>query len=368
MKESPDRHITLAIHTYNYALELKQLLETEGISVTLQNVNLTNPGVGAGVRIRIPESQLPQALRIVENPDIFSTKSAGNSRRQRTIIVPVDFSPHSLRALDIAFSVSFAQNASIVMLHTYGNNEFRNKVQLSDSLTYDTASTAGRKSAQLKLDNLSKELKQRIKNNDLPPVNFTSLIEEGIPEDSIARHAKEIHPVAIIMGTRGAGAKEREVVGSVTAEVLDSARFPVITVPDIILRPSEEALHPRRITMFVNFEQDDFIVLDQLHSFLPPRPNININFVYLGNKFQAVTPSLIHGLLEYAERHYPECHFTVDYTTPTGMLAQLSSEKTHPELIVVPNKRRTVFARLFNPGVAHRLLFHADIPMMVIPV
>ena len=35
---------------------------------------------------------------------------------------------------------------------------------------------------------------------------------------------------------------------------------------------------------------------------------------------------------------------------------------------VVPNKKKNVFARFFNPTLAHKILFHADIPMMTIPV
>lgn len=40
----------------------------------------------------------------------------------------------------------------------------------------------------------------------------------------------------------------------------------------------------------------------------------------------------------------------------------------HIDFIVVSNKKKNMFARLFNPSLAHRLLFHADIPMMAIPV
>ena len=44
-------------------------------------------------------------------------------------------------------------------------------------------------------------------------------------------------------------------------------------------------------------------------------------------------------------------------------------EKTERiDLIVVPNKKKNVFARFFNPTLAHKILFHADIPMMTIPV
>jgi len=38
------------------------------------------------------------------------------------------------------------------------------------------------------------------------------------------------------------------------------------------------------------------------------------------------------------------------------------------DLVVVPNRRRNAFSRLFNPGLAHKLLFRTDIPMLVIPV
>ena len=68
-----DRLITVAIHTYDKALELRAMLEAEGIQVTFQNVNLQTPVVSSGVRVRINESNLPLALRIIENPHVFSS-------------------------------------------------------------------------------------------------------------------------------------------------------------------------------------------------------------------------------------------------------------------------------------------------------
>ena len=62
---STDRLLTVAIHTYEKALELKSLLEHEGIAVVLHNVNLSEPSVSSGVRVRIKEADLPLALRII---------------------------------------------------------------------------------------------------------------------------------------------------------------------------------------------------------------------------------------------------------------------------------------------------------------
>ena len=47
-----DRLITLAIHTYPKALILKGVLESQGIAVVIQNVNLLKPVISPGVRVR----------------------------------------------------------------------------------------------------------------------------------------------------------------------------------------------------------------------------------------------------------------------------------------------------------------------------
>lgn len=49
--------ITVAIHTMHYACSLKNLLEKEGLKVTLQNVNLSNPEIAAGQH-KIPQGKL----------------------------------------------------------------------------------------------------------------------------------------------------------------------------------------------------------------------------------------------------------------------------------------------------------------------
>lgn len=68
---SEDRLITVAIYTYEKAQIIKGILENEGIPVAIQNVNLIQPVVSSGVRIRIRENDLPLALKILENSPVF---------------------------------------------------------------------------------------------------------------------------------------------------------------------------------------------------------------------------------------------------------------------------------------------------------
>ena len=62
-----EKLVTLAILTYSKAQILKNVLENEGIEAYIHNVNLIQPVISSGVRIRIKESDLPRALSIIES-------------------------------------------------------------------------------------------------------------------------------------------------------------------------------------------------------------------------------------------------------------------------------------------------------------
>ena len=86
---SEDRLITVAIYTYEKAQIIKGILENEGIPVAIQNVNLIQPVVSSGVRIRIRENDLPLALKILENSPVFEDllQNKTSENRENQILV-----------------------------------------------------------------------------------------------------------------------------------------------------------------------------------------------------------------------------------------------------------------------------------------
>jgi len=210
-----DRLITVAIHTYDHAVALKNLLESEGVNAVLQNVNLNHPAVSSGVRVRIHESDLPLALRIIENTDIFgSLKSTEvDGAVNPMILVPIDFSDYSVKACDIALHLASRHKTHITLLNTYLDPYLSGNIQLSDSLSYDIAESEMRRTldaeARRLMDDFIRKLRNRMKLNEIPPVKITSEITEGVPEEAITEYAKENKPQLIVMGTRGKGKKEK---------------------------------------------------------------------------------------------------------------------------------------------------------------
>ena len=101
-----DKLVTLAILTYAKAQILKNVLENEGIEAYIHNVNLIQPVISSGVRLRIKESDLPHALQIIESSawlseDIIKGKesSSEKNKEKRKVLISVDLKPANLVSL-----------------------------------------------------------------------------------------------------------------------------------------------------------------------------------------------------------------------------------------------------------------------------
>lgn len=373
---TPNRLITIAIHTYEKALPLKNLLEREGIYVELNNVNLASPAVSAGVRIRIKESDLALALRIIENIEIFDMPpSEGGSKEGGTVLLPTDFSPHSDNAARLAFGIAARLGCSIQLLHSFIAPDAPPAIQLTDTYDYGLADMEETQVIEGETKKLMEEYASKIrgwiKAGEIPAVKFSTIVMEGIPEEAILGYARENSPQLIVMGTRGAEKKEAELIGSVTAEVLDSCRIPAFTVPESV--DVKELVSLGRVAFICNLDQEDMIALDTLYR-LFPRQTLDVMLIHIPgrreNPSDPKTGKAQLNLLNYCREHFPRCGFDMRTIRLDTLIDDFKSiiQETPFNLICVPNKKRNVFARVFNPSIAHKILFRADVPMMVIPV
>lgn len=372
------RLITVAIHTFDKASALKSLLEQEGVEVVLQNVNLSEPVVSPGVRVRIHEEDLSLALRIIENPEIFGADSTLGSAPveavNQTILLPVDFSERSLHSARVAFSIAARNGWRVIFLHAYLVPRSSSIMSLSNSLTFDSLNQPGESEASVEIARSAHEMmasliakiKSEIKQGEIPGAKFSSVLLEGVPEECIAQFIKENRSVRlIVMGTRAAARKAHDLAGSITAEVLDSCRIQTLTVPegDVNFNSLSDV---KNVMLLSSLEQEDFLALDALNRLMPPGKALDVKVVCMPtNKYmRATTNAARTALKDYCKEHFPHYNFTLE--TADGGLESL--EQNYPDMIVAPNRKKNMLIRLFNPGLAHRILFHTDIPMMVIPV
>lgn len=373
------RLITVAIHTCDRAVELKQQLEAEGIPVALQNVNLEHPTISSGMRVRIPESDLPLALRIIENREIFRSYDEEHRQTDRSFLVPVDFTDYSLQAACVAFRIAQAHKGEIVLLNSYIDPYLGSNMQLTDALTFDISAEADARrkveqSAHAQMRHFVARIRELIKNGTIPPVKFTTTVVEGVAEDAIDEYAKLNTPYMIVMGTRGTERKAAEMIGSVSAEVINRCRCTVLTIPETFSSTGQGS--PHKVLFLSNFDQGDILALDTVARIFQ-RSDAEVLLAQVDGRRRILdrinTPAQeeVDRLVTYCSKNYPRFTFksmsvTVDRNLET--LRKVLSDN-EVDMIVIPHRhRRSILGRLLNHGLTQQLILGTDCPMLVIRV
>jgi nucleotide-binding universal stress UspA family protein len=374
MTPDDDRFITLSIHTYERAITIKNILEREGVAVELHNVNLANPAISAGVRVRIKESDLPLALRIVENIEIFAIPANTPPPQQRgKILVPTDFSNHSMLAAKMAMQLAAKLRLDVEFLFAYIAIPNGSAIQLTNVYNYDDTDIETARRLQAEAGNMmnrfAASIRESIKSGEIPAARFTTKVNEGLPEEVILAYTREQKPPMVVMGTRGADKKGAEMIGSVTAEVLDGCRVPAFTVPENV---SPNLLHEiENVAFFCNLDQEDILALDTLYRIFSEQ-HFHVTLIHIPPRRLRPAPisQTQENLLTYCCEHYTNYTFDVRSVRTHSVFDDLTAitNERRFHIFCLPNKRKNVFARVFNPSLAHKVLFQADIPMMVIPV
>jgi len=370
-KDMEEKLVTVAIHTYERAIILKGILESEGIDVYLHNVNEIQPMISAGVRVRIKESDLAAALKRIEEIDFsYNTENqdvAGTEKK--FILVPVDFSDYSIKAARFAFSMAKNIDASIIFLNTYYSPYYSGGMPISDAFAFDEANQESIRKQMKKIhenmDNLTDTLKKNIENGILPEIAFNCKFREGMPEEQILLYSKKHNPYMIIMGTRGKDAKEAALMGSVTAEVIDRSRVPVFAIPENT--PFDKFEQIKNIGFITNFDQRDLIAFESLMQLMKTF-NFKVYFIHLSGEPDKWTEVQLNGVKGYFSKQYPEVDSSYCIIEGNDLINNLDEfvKDRQIDVLTITQQKRNVFARLFNPGLAHKMVFHSDTPLLVL--
>jgi nucleotide-binding universal stress UspA family protein len=139
----------------------------------------------------------------------------------RRILVPVDFTETSDRALDYAIELARRFEAGITVMHAY-----QIPVYGFPDATYITAAemaTQISNAAQKRLDAI-------LDTNKTAGVDMNVLLRDGVPWEEINAVAAEVHADLIIIGTHGRRGLARALLGSVAENVIRTSTMPVLVI------------------------------------------------------------------------------------------------------------------------------------------
>lgn len=137
------------------------------------------------------------------------------------ILVPVDFSNGSARAIEQAAMLAQALGADIELLHAY---------QLPVLALPDSSVTVSPTYVADLTDRAQRELNRHRDNLLAQGVSATTKLLEGNPADAIVQRAESLPAMMLVLGTHGRSGFKRFLLGSTAERVVRTATVPVLTV------------------------------------------------------------------------------------------------------------------------------------------
>lgn len=364
-----DTYTTLSINSPTQASRLLDALKKADIDARISPIE----GMAA-VKVEVNKSELADAIKISET---YLERFAASADLEiqgmsNSMLIPVDFSEAGILAVKVAFSIAKRLNFSPILLHAFLTPSLKDSFINNDEISFADNLDTVQMSLQVEhqaveaMASFVKKINGLIADNIIPNITFSYEVQQGIPEEVIIQYCRVKSPALVVMAPRCISRRSEELVGSVTAEVADSCRVPLLAVPDSYQAQQLQQLD--NILFFCNLDQQDFISMELYQKFFN-YPKSNIHIVPMIEKRPSFA-SRINAMVSYFNATYPDSTFT-----PLSLSVKEMKEKLEPSLrqhsinmIIVPDKKRNIFTRIFNPSIPHRILFERDVPMLVVPV
>ncbi len=176
-----------------------------------------------GIKHAILGSVAERTVRSAPCPVLTVKQDGGGALRLRTILVPMDFSPSSHRALDIAKELAkSAGPAHLILVHAYYV-----PIELEQFLIQQGDPVLERLS-----ESVTEDLEKILTSLQDAGISSEYLASRGAPERLIVELAKQKHADLIVMGTHGRRGLTHLLLGSVAERVVRTAECPVMTVQE----------------------------------------------------------------------------------------------------------------------------------------
>ena len=167
----------------------------------------------------------------------------------KNILVPIDFSPLSLKALDFSLKLAKVARAKVFILNTFVTPyEFASRL--------DIVLNSYKKDSEKRIKELMENLKSK---KDSEGLEIEPHIEVGEVVTVVEKFVKDKAINLVVMGRKGHSGIKKTLIGSNTAELLKHCSCPVLAIPD--------KAKFTKINSFIyatDYQENDLLVIRQI--------------------------------------------------------------------------------------------------------
>ncbi|MCW3789084.1 universal stress protein [Plebeiibacterium sediminum] len=270
-------------------------------------------------------------------------------------LIPINFEPYTLNAINYSSLLAEKFQGEITLLHVFtpyfDENEETDDNHKRLSTIEDTYN---------ELENIKD---QTIKDFNNPNITIKTKVIEGYPEDAIPLFCTDYSPDLIVMGTKSKGETIKELLGSVTLDIIRNVNFPVLAVPtdyDLNLNKLNNIL------FLTDFCKGEYTSLHKLVRLTMSFNTVIHNVQYHPEGKEKADVNLLNEYLEYCATTYRNQKMEAEFIYGDDVLQAATEyiKNTDIDLLAITRKKRNVISKLLHPSITKTMLFNIDIPML----
>jgi nucleotide-binding universal stress UspA family protein len=320
---------------------------------------------------------IPQTAR----PNKRSSRGDSKAIMLRQILVPIDFSPESLKTLRYAKLLSKRFGAELHLVHVV-TPPVASLPRHASWLTFSKEVAA----------NARKRLAELAAESSLPARPKPYSVRMGKIADEINEVARVRNVGLIAIATRGYTGLKHAFLGSTTEQVVRNAPCPVLVVREKKAASAKERarrgrtpLQFRKILVPVDFSENSRLGLEygmrfarEFRASLVVFHSVFVTSYVLGDEYTArEVPNLIAIQQDYAKEEMEklreevsgngcEIETEIAFGSPVEQISDYVT-KQDVDLIVTSTHGRSGLSRVFIGSTAERIVRHAPCPVLVVP-
>jgi len=274
----------------------------------------------------------------------------------KTILIPVDFSNTSNKALEVGVTIAKRIKAKIVLTHMAGVESGLNK----------EPNTAEEVVFYSRL--IGKKFEEFLDRPFLENVAYETVLKQHLDFGSMNDFAKELDASLIVMGSNGAKGMTEILKGSNAEKVVRSSEVPVLVVKD-----NDINFAPERILYASDFHLE---TVGAYHRIIEAATMLNarIDFLYInlpGKNFKS-TSQMDETLLNFfSEVKHPDPVAAIktvnryaDHTVEKGVMNYASLSAA--DVIAIPTHGRTGLSHFFQGSISEDIANHSVVPVLTV--
>ena len=348
----------------------KGRLEAEGIECFLFNENFRyGPHVNLedGIELKVRSEDYDNAMQIIEDiakeygDDVLNDHAI----KIEKILVPVDFTDASLRSCEFALEMAAMFSGEITLFHTCHLPDL-NSVTITESgifsSTIDEHLSDLETYAQKELTKLTDILNDKIKVKGIENiVTVLNKLAQGFVVDEILDYYEEYEPDIIIMGAGAPSDKVSKLINSISAEVIENVKVPVLAIPKDTSKSIKDI---KNLMYLTNFDDSDFRAIHKLIYLVSPF-KINIHCVHISGTKDKWNELKLNGLKENIRKEYITADINVGMIYSNDVLEGCNKYilDNKIDIVAMVSHKRNMISRLLRPGLKRKFLINTNTPL-----